>query len=401
MRKHDPESFVFPALLLFSFSIIFSVTVLQGSILLAFFLWLTQHGRAAPFALKNTLVPEPLFRPWMVYLAVCLLTSLTAYYPLTGLGQFKSDLLKYTVYATLLLAIKKDQLPRLSVAYTAAAMTAALIGIGEVLHFFPANNIDPTRADAFMNAVRYGEVMGLALLLALSRLAIPAREAFRHEHKFYLAAAALTFTALVMSKTRGAYLGVFAGTLVILFMSGMSRKKALAILASMTALIVFSVKTVPGVAERFVAARKLVIELYNPSKAEYSRIKMWKVGLKMFEAHPLTGVGPDNVRKVFADFCPELIAGRSWSSLHDIYLHQAAERGILGLGALLYLFSAMLGAARRNFKKEKSPYTLWALCALPAFFLMNLTETSFQNSHPSAAIFLALALSSASAWKED
>ncbi|HNT98914.1 MAG TPA: hypothetical protein PKK31_11665, partial [Elusimicrobiales bacterium] len=130
MRKHDPERFIFPALLLFSFSIIFSVTVLQGSILLALLVWLAQRGRAAPSALKTVLLPDPLFRPWMIYLGVCLLTSLTAYYPLTGLGQFKSDLLKFTVYATLLLAVKKDQLPRLSAAYTAAAMTAALIGIG-------------------------------------------------------------------------------------------------------------------------------------------------------------------------------------------------------------------------------------------------------------------------------
>jgi len=102
------------------------------------------------------------------------------------------------------------------------------------------------------------------------------------------------------------------------------------------------------------------------------------------------------VKKVFKRFHPEPVGYLdTWGSLHSIYIHQAAERGLLGLGALLLLFAALFLFALRRYRTGPGPYTLWALCALPAYFVMNLTEISFQHVHTSFAIFLALAFAAA------
>jgi len=108
------------------------------------------------------------------------------------------------------------------------------------------------------------------------------------------------------------------------------------------------------------------------------------------------GVGPDNIKRVFKKFHPEPFPEEGiYGTLNNLYVHQAAERGILGLAALLLLFASMFLFALKRFRAAKSPYALWAVCALPAFYVVNLTEISFQHVHTAFAIFLALAFSAA------
>jgi O-antigen ligase len=105
-------------------------------------------------------------------------------------------------------------------------------------------------------------------------------------------------------------------------------------------------------------------------------------------------VGPANVKNAFSLYHPEPLGVQdSWSSLHNLYLHQLAERGLAGLAALLALFGGMFALALKNFRAERNAYTLWALTVLPAWFVMNLTEISFQHIHTSFAVLMALAMS--------
>ena len=87
--------------------------------------------------------------------------------------------------------------------------------------------------------------------------------------------------------------------------------------------------------------------------------------------------------------------------MHNLYLQQMAERGLLGLAALLALFGGMLALALKNFRAGSNAYTLWALTVLPAYYIMNLTEISFQHIHTSFAVFLALAASTNSVTKRN
>jgi len=398
MKKFTLDELIFFALALFAFSVIFSVTVVEGALLIALALLLVKKYQAKDLpSLKPALTGHPLFIPWLVYLGICLLTALTAYYPAKGLGQVNSDFLKYVCLSTLLLAVKKEHLPKLSAIYTAAAVIAAFIGIGEVARSIAANSLDITRANAFMNAVRYGEVMGIALLLILSRVIIPVKETFKYEKLFYRLAIFPVFIALVLSQTRGSYLGLFTGIAVMLYFASPSRRKvaAYAAILFVTASVVLLVN--PSIRNRFTGDQALTEK--NASQAAeptYSsvniRLELWKLGLTMFKDHPVLGVGPDNIKKVFKKYHPEAIGyNQTWGSLHNLYIHQAAERGIAGLGALLFLFLSLFLFSLNRFRAVRSPYTLWALCALPAYYMMNLTEITFQHVHTAFAIFLALA----------
>ena len=397
MKRYTLDELIFFTLGLFAFSVIFSVTVVEGALFILMGLLLAKKREEKTLgAVKPALTGHPLFIPWMAYLGICLLTSLTAYYPLKGLSQLNSDFLKYLCLSTLLLSLKKEHLPKVSLAYTAATVLAAFAGITEVaLSMVTAPDI--TRANAFMNAIRYAEVMSIAFILILSRLIIPSRETFKNEQLFYMLAALPVFISIILSQARGSYLGLITGVLAMIYFASPSRKKMAAYAGIMLVTASLVMITNPVMRSRVLVmmGQKTTDTSENsPTAGIDIRMQLWKLGVKIFKTHPVLGIGPDNVKPVFTKFQPKQIGyEKTWGSLHSLYIHQAAERGLLGLGALFFLFGAMLLFAFKRFRAARSPYTLWVLCALPAYYVMNLTEITFQHVHTSFAIFLALAFS--------
>ncbi|HOX22664.1 MAG TPA: hypothetical protein PLL10_04305, partial [Elusimicrobiales bacterium] len=84
-------------------------------------------------------------------------------------------------------------------------------------------------------------------------------------------------------------------------------------------------------------------------------------------------------------------------NIHNLYLQQAAERGLAGLAALLALLGTMLYAGIVWLRRKLDGDTLWFAAALPAFLVMNLTETSFQHALPAFSVFFAFGAARAAA----
>jgi O-antigen ligase len=77
------------------------------------------------------------------------------------------------------------------------------------------------------------------------------------------------------------------------------------------------------------------------------RAALRQVGWKMIEAHPIVGVGPEQVGPQFMQYYPEDLPhpfpiGWYKEHLHNIYIHFAAERGLPALGILLWLLGRAL-----------------------------------------------------------
>ena len=86
-----------------------------------------------------------------------------------------------------------------------------------------------------------------------------------------------------------------------------------------------------------------------------NRLLMWQTGVRMVEAHPWFGVGPERVRARFDDFQPTGAGERPpgyYAHLHNVVIHYAAERGIPAtifiLWFLLTIFRDHASAARRQ-----------------------------------------------------
>ena len=77
------------------------------------------------------------------------------------------------------------------------------------------------------------------------------------------------------------------------------------------------------------------------------RAALRRVGWEMIAAHPIVGVGPEQVGPQFLQYYPAdlphpLPIGWYKEHLHNIYIHYAAERGLPALGILLWFLGRAL-----------------------------------------------------------
>ncbi len=75
------------------------------------------------------------------------------------------------------------------------------------------------------------------------------------------------------------------------------------------------------------------------------RLIVWRTGWEMIKAHPVFGVGPEEVGKEFGKYLPadipKPLPSGFYQHLHSIYIHYAAERGV---PAALLLTAALIMA---------------------------------------------------------
>lgn len=137
------------------------------------------------------------------------------------------------------------------------------------------------------------------------------------------------------------------------------------------------------------------------------RFEMWQVGLRMIEAHPWVGVGPDNVNEVYTNYLPPgKPAERGYHEhLHDNFLQFAAERGLPNLVAWTWLMLGLVwGAWRIRRRLAKAPAAgrqprarsaqLWLVDAGIAAWLAFVAEGCFEfnfGTSPVLMVFLFVA----------
>lgn len=382
---------------IFAAALPFSVTLIQGGILVFIAACLGRRRLESAFqTLPGEISQNPLFIPWVVYLAAGLAASLAGINPAKSVAALNSDLLTYISFAALCLFLSPQKRELALKVYLAALCAAAALGIGQALYgFFSAQDL---RAHATSHPVRFGEIMVIGFALVLSRLSMPEAPDPRVKKLLY-AAAFLLFSAIVLSQTRGAFLGaalVLAAILVIrrptVQMLFMPAAALIALTAGLSFLNPMLRANAAAIFRGTNSAASAILNAHDRSLD--ARLELWKTGFKMIKDRPVFGVGPSNVKRLFPVYCKGPSPyGKIWGSLHNLYIHQAAERGLAGLGALLFLFAAMFAAALGNYRARPSFLTLWALALMPAWFAMNLTEISFQHVHTSYAVMLAMAVS--------
>jgi putative inorganic carbon (hco3(-)) transporter len=139
----------------------------------------------------------------------------------------------------------------------------------------------------------------------------------------WLTGLASMVVALSMTLTRSVWLATLTGALLLLLMRHFHWKTAaVACLACGLFLA-----TAPSVVQRRIQS---MWDTNDPSN--YARLAIWTVGLRMVQAHPWTGVGPQRISKVFYDYHPHP-EDRRRSGFYPVHMHNnllqfAAERGI-------------------------------------------------------------------------
>jgi O-antigen ligase len=102
--------------------------------------------------------------------------------------------------------------------------------------------------------------------------------------------------------------------------------------------------------------RSRIISIWKPSRLDSNqhRVLLRATGVRIIEAHPLFGLGPERVKAHFLEYVPPE-APVPWpvewyyEHLHNFYIHYAAERGLPSILALLgFLLASLWHFARRR-----------------------------------------------------
>jgi O-antigen ligase len=153
---------------------------------------------------------------------------------------------------------------------------------------------------------------------------------------FWTLCGALMLAAIFAGGTRSIWLATFCAGSFLLW-----RWKSWAMLAAPVLVVIALLAAPPFLKQRFTSAWKPQGQL---DSNEHRRVS-WRTGLRMIQAHPVFGIGPEHVKSHFKEYVPEDVKQlpEGWyGHLHNIYLHYAAERGIPALLALLWWLGKML-----------------------------------------------------------
>jgi len=156
---------------------------------------------------------------------------------------------------------------------------------------------------------------------------------------------ALIGAAILLGFTRSIWLAAGAGGVWLLW------HWRRASLAALPVVLAAAIWLAPGVRTR-------VVSMFHPQReldSNQHRIVCWRTGLRMIQAHPWFGLGPEQVRIQFDRYVPPDIPRplpEGWyGHLHNIYIHYAAERGVPTMLMLVWFLGKvlydMLAALRR------------------------------------------------------
>jgi O-antigen ligase len=214
----------------------------------------------------------------------------------------------------------------------------------------------------------YGGYLGLILPLAYSLLVASFKmqdagyrgqdasgvHSWSFAFLFYSLACVVIAIALIMTWSRGAWLGFIAAFIV---MNVVRSRRAAALFA--LALILLSFIIVMGglqllpeaITQRFLDFLPFLggvdigrVEITPANFAVIERLAHWQAGWDMFSEHPWLGVGIGNYEPVYPAY-----ALPRWDEplghAHNYYLNIAAEAGLVGLSAYLILWVAVFWQA--------------------------------------------------------
>lgn len=199
----------------------------------------------------------------------------------------------------------------------------------------------------------------------------------------FIFVSAVILAAILLSLTRSMWVGIFValGIFMVYF-----KPKILYI-------------AVPGVIILFFllpqSVKSRITSIFDPANAtNKDRIYMAATGLKIFKDYPLTGVGPNNIKKVYADYKPPE-AQLNNMHLHNNFINALAERGLLGLLSLIAAFAAIfvfLVKKIKNSSGEDKRIAVGVFFLFIGFLVTGLFEYNFGDAEIKFWLFYFLSI---------
>ena len=365
---------------IFVFTSTFSIAISQISLSVTVLLF------AALCLLDRSFLPGrlPIAIPFALLTLISVISSLLSSDPSDAFGNMKNYLLFVTVWLAASLAAGRSVRQKIYIVLLVSGTGSALYGI--IIYFMGMGRGGLSRTPGtFSNEMTFGGIM--MLLLSLYMAVSVAPRISREMRISSIAAAAVSFSALVLTQTRSSWLAMFVSGLVILAV--LRRRWIPAYLAVLAALILLG----PS------AYRERITTMFDPQfRTNIQRINMIRGGISIFREHPVLGTGPVDLGEIYRKHMPPE-AVHVHGHMHNIFLHVAVTLGSLGLAAFIWLLVSMFRIVGRNLRLDLPPpggaLAAGSLGAMTGFIVNGMFDWNFGDAEVLTMMLIIVGLNAA------
>jgi O-antigen ligase len=353
---------------------------LSQAMLAVLALWLLRER------LRGRLAPSwPLAAPILAFAGWTLLTALMSPAPWDSLRASRSVVMLATLWVVLHAVGTAARARWFATALFVALTVVAALSIVQVATcggerlYGKALALPPVLSSFFGKCERahgfYSIYMTLAGVLALVLTLTLPRLAHLRPRSAAIAAWLVGATAFALTFVRGAWLGFAAGVAVL----ASTLRGQVGVFAGVL-VVAGLILAVPGVLKRAMT----VADVSDPTARE--RVAMWSAAVALVREHPVMGVGPGQVKRLYPAYAPPYAVRRHTSHVHNAPLQIAVERGLVGLALWLWIFGAFFVGAIRIWRRlpeaavEDRALVAGCMAAMAAFLVGGLFEYNFGDT---------------------
>ncbi|HKW94725.1 MAG TPA: O-antigen ligase family protein [Methylomirabilota bacterium] len=366
-----------------------SITLSESALALLTLLWLWRLRDPAVRAAQRW----PLALPVLAWSAITVLSALLSGHPGASLLAAKGLLLAAALYVTADALRGPEEAGRFLFGLALATGVAALVGLLQV-GLCPGLENEQTphwlyhrcdRAHGFFSIyMTLAGVLSLVLLATLPTFLTRGRAPRRLVVPWLVMLA-----SLVVTYTRGAWIGFAAGVLTL---AAMVRRGRWLLVGGLLLLVAGAFAAPYELRHRF-------LSMADPEEAGVrERVYMWRSGLAMWRERPILGVGPGGVKRDYVRYAlPEAVKKRT-GHVHNTPLQVLVERGVVGLVAWLWIWVAFYLDAIRRLRRLPSEASaertlvVGSVVAITGFLIAGLSEYNFGDSEVVMVAWAVMAL---------
>ena len=336
----------------------FSIAAAQILLTIAVVCWL-----GLLLARHERLQAPRFFWPLVAYAGITLVSAAFSIDPRTSFIDSKQLVLFLIVPLVYRFVTGSRGLTLMTVVLTCAAVSA-IVGIVQyaILHY---DNLGQRPQGTLGHYMTYSGLLMLVIGVALARVLFG-----RGERTWAALVMPALAVAVALSFTRSAAVGACAAAALLLALKDFRLIAVLPIVAA----VFFA--AAPGK----VAAR--MTSMFNQQDtSRRDRLAMIREGEHMIRAHPLTGVGPNMVLRVYPEYRDPDAVEKLNPHLHNVPLQIAAERGIPALLVWLWFLGTLTLDLGRSFHAGRQRFLAAAgLAAIVSMLAAGVFEYNFGDS---------------------
>lgn len=258
------------------------------------------------------------FIPLLAYAGWTLVSAAASVDPATSVADSK-QLLLFLMVPVVATFVRGEQATRTIDVIIAVGSAAALWGIAQ-FSLFGYDTLDNRVVGPLSHWMTFSGVLMLVAGAALARLLYVGRD-----WVWPAIAVPALVVALFYTYTRNAMVGLVAAIGVLLAERNWRLLLALPVLA-----VIFFITSPSAIVSRV----QSIGDMNDPTTRD--RVVMWRTGVHMVQDNPLTGVGPDMVKRVYVDYRAQGWVNETNPHLHNVPMQIAAERGLPALAIWLW-----------------------------------------------------------------